>query len=434
MQMARRSCDAAARCACCQFAVMALRGNPETLKRRLELGDEYIAVARATGSDDLLADAYHWQALNHLECGQLDELEAVLEHYASLSAARYGLHQYHTGGYRVTVALLRGEWTDLEARIETLVELGTKTRRGDADGVYGAQMFALQRDLGRLPALALQIQQVVATLGQRVWQPGLMLMCAETGMLEEARRMFAEIAEQDFGGVCRDDMYVTCLVFCAETCCALADAERAVMLYELLRPYAGQTANHPTAVCFGAADLYLAMLAATANRHEAALEHFDRAISFNRAMRAWPWLARSLFRHGVFLLAGRTDAECDRGRQQLREAEQLARRLGMARLIAEIDDALDGRGADVSFPDDLTAREVDVLRLIAMGRTNKDVSLVLSISLNTVATHVRSILNKTQCANRTEAAAYAIRHRLQAADSASATASSTGENHGAIHD
>lgn len=434
MQMARRSCDAAARCACCQFAVMALRGNPETLKRRLELGDEYIAVARATGSDDLLADAYHWQALNHLECGQLDELEAVLEHYASLSAARYGLHQYHTGGYRVTLALLRGEWTDLEARIETLLELGTKTRRGDADGVYGAQMFALQRDLGRLPALALQIQQVVATLGQRVWQPGLMLMCAETGMLEEARRMFAEIAEQDFGGVCRDDMYVTCLVFCAETCCALADAERAVMLYELLRPYAGQTANHPTAVCFGAVDLYLAMLAATANLHEAALEHFDRAISFNRALRAWPWLARSLFRHGVFLLAGRTDAECVRGRQQLREAEQLARRLGMTRLIAEIDDALDVKGADVSFPDDLTAREVDVLRLIAMGRTNKDVSLVLSISLNTVATHVRSILNKTQCANRTEAAAYAIRHRLQAAESASATASSTGENHGAIHD
>ena len=38
---------------------------------------------------------------------------------------------------------------------------------------------------------------------------------------------------------------------------------------------------------------------------------------------------------------------------------------------------------------DLTAREVEVLRLLAIGRTNKDVSLVLSISLNTVATHVR---------------------------------------------
>jgi len=434
MQMARRNCDAPARCACCQFAVMALRCNPETLKRRLELGDEYIAVARTTGSADLLADACYWQALNHLESGRLEELEALLEHYASLGAARYGLHQYHTGAFRVTVALLRGEWADLEARIEELLELGTKTRRGDADGVYGAQMFALQRDLGRLPALAPQIQQVAATLGRRVWEPGLMLMCAETGMLEDARRMFAEIAKEGFGGVCRDDMYVTCLVFCTETCCALADAERAAMLYELLRPYAGQTANHPTAVCFGAVDLYLAMLAASSNQHEAALEHFERAIAFNRSMRAWPWLARSLFRHGAFLLAGRGEAQSGRGRQQLREAEQLARRLGMTRLLAEIDDALQVRRTGVLFPDDLTAREVEVLRLIAIGRTNKDVSLVLSISLNTVATHVRSILNKTQCANRTEAAAYAIRHGLQVAESASATASSAGDTHGAIHD
>ena len=60
---------------------------------------------------------------------------------------------------------------------------------------------------------------------------------------------------------------------------------------------------------------------------------------------------------------------------------------------------------------------MDVLRLLAIGRTNKDVSLVLAISLNTVATHVRSILNKTQCANRTEAAAYAIRLGLQKAES-----------------
>ena len=39
--------------------------------------------------------------------------------------------------------------------------------------------------------------------------------------------------------------------------------------------------------------------------------------------------------------------------------------------------------------------------------------MVLSISLNTVATHVRSILNKTSSANRTEAAAYAIQHGLR---------------------
>ena len=40
-------------------------------------------------------------------------------------------------------------------------------------------------------------------------------------------------------------------------------------------------------------------------------------------------------------------------------------------------------------------------------------SIVLTISLNTVATHVRSILEKTGSANRTEAAAYAIRMGLR---------------------
>jgi len=64
-------------------------------------------------------------------------------------------------------------------------------------------------------------------------------------------------------------------------------------------------------------------------------------------------------------------------------------------------------------PDELTARELEVLQLMAIGRGNADIALVLSISLNTVATHVRNILAKTGCANRTEAAAYAMRHGLQ---------------------
>jgi DNA-binding CsgD family transcriptional regulator/tetratricopeptide (TPR) repeat protein len=416
LDIASRSCDATARCACYLLTVMALRGNPENLHRRLLLGREYIAVARSTGSADLLADAYHMQALNYFESGQIEELEALLEHYDGLGTARFGNHQYQTGTHRVTLALLRGDWVDLEPRIEGLLKIGMKTRPDDADGVYGSQMFALNRDLGRLHTLAPQIKEMAAS-PRRMWEPGLMLICAEMGLLSEARGIFDRLAEQDFRAICQDDMCVTCLVFCAETCCRLADVGRAASLYQLLLPYARQTANHPTAVCFGAADLYLAMLACTANRPDLAREHFDQALTLNRAMRAWPSLARTLFRYGAFLAARQVDAERRLGLQQLREAEQLARRLGMTRLVVDIDALLHARDGDVTFPDDLTAREVEVLRLLAIGRTNKDVSLVLAISLNTVATHVRNILNKTQCANRTEAATYAIRHGLQVAHS-----------------
>jgi DNA-binding CsgD family transcriptional regulator/tetratricopeptide (TPR) repeat protein len=419
LDVASRSADATARCACYHLAIMALRGNPESLHCRLRLGQEYIAAARSTASAPLLAEACHWQALNYFESGRLAELEALLEHYDSLSAARIGLHQYRARAYRVTLALLRGEWTDLESRIEELLEIGNKTRRDDADGVYGAQMFALNRDLGRLHTLAAGIKEMVASATRRMWEPGLMLICAEIGLLPESRSIFDRLAEQNFRAICPDDMYVTCLVFCAETCCTLADAGRAASLYQLLRPFAGQTANHPTAVCFGAAELYLAMLACTANWPDLAREHFDHAIALNRTMRAWPWLARTLFRHGAFLIAQQTDAERHVGLQQLREAEHLARRIGMTRLIDDIDALLHGSGDGVTFPDGLTAREVEVLRLLAIGRTNKDVSRVLAISLNTVATHVRNILNKTQCANRTEAATYAIRHGLQGSESTS---------------
>jgi DNA-binding NarL/FixJ family response regulator len=71
-----------------------------------------------------------------------------------------------------------------------------------------------------------------------------------------------------------------------------------------------------------------------------------------------------------------------------------------------------GESSGASTPDDLTAREVEVLGLIAIGRSNADIATALSISLNTVATHVRNILAKTGCANRTEAAAYAMRQGL----------------------
>jgi DNA-binding CsgD family transcriptional regulator/tetratricopeptide (TPR) repeat protein len=415
LDMASRSCDGTARCACYQLTVLALRGSPESLHRRLNLCQEYIAVAQSTGSAGLLADAYYWQALNYFEAGQLEDLENLLERYEALSTTRFGLHQYWAGAYRVTLALLRGEWTDLEARIQELLEIGTKTRRDDADGVYGAQMFALNRDLGRLHNLVPMIKELAAAPTMRMWPPGLMLICAEIGLLAEARGIFERLVERECCAIRRDDMYTTCLVFCAETCCALGDARVAESLYRLLRPYAGQTVNHPTAVCFGATELYLGMLACAVDWPDLARGHFDQALTRNRAMRAWPSLARTQFRYGAFLVAREADNDRRLGLQQLREAEQLARRLGMSRLVIDIDALLHARDTDVTFPDDLTAREVEVLRLLAIGRTNKDVSLVLAISLNTVATHVRNILNKTQCANRTEAATYAIRHGLQTA-------------------
>jgi DNA-binding NarL/FixJ family response regulator len=67
-----------------------------------------------------------------------------------------------------------------------------------------------------------------------------------------------------------------------------------------------------------------------------------------------------------------------------------------------------------AFPDGLSPREVEILRLVAGGLSNRQIGERLSISEHTAANHLRSILRKTGCGNRTQAAAYAFREGLAA--------------------
>jgi DNA-binding NarL/FixJ family response regulator len=93
-------------------------------------------------------------------------------------------------------------------------------------------------------------------------------------------------------------------------------------------------------------------------------------------------------------------------------------------LVSEVKSFLAGDAARPAArpaaPDDLTVREVEVLRLIAEGRSNQEIADALVISIHTVTNHVKSILSKTGAANRTEAAAYAHRHRIIGSSTASA--------------
>lgn len=65
----------------------------------------------------------------------------------------------------------------------------------------------------------------------------------------------------------------------------------------------------------------------------------------------------------------------------------------------------------------LTEREVEVLRLVAQGLSNREVAEELVISERTVGGHMRSILSKLHLANRTQVALYALRKGLASLDS-----------------
>jgi DNA-binding CsgD family transcriptional regulator len=80
---------------------------------------------------------------------------------------------------------------------------------------------------------------------------------------------------------------------------------------------------------------------------------------------------------------------------------------GIRAIVAFLTDIAPKSLLDAQASDGLSPREVEVLRLIAAGKSNQQIADTLVISLSTVLHHITNILTKTGCSNRTEAAGYA---------------------------
>ena len=101
------------------------------------------------------------------------------------------------------------------------------------------------------------------------------------------------------------------------------------------------------------------------------------------------------------------------------QAEALCRAVraaaaGQAQLSASAATALVHELSTPAPQDELSTRELDVLRLLARGYANKEIADVLGVEENTVRTHVHHILHKLDLPSRTQAALYAVRAGLGA--------------------
>jgi DNA-binding NarL/FixJ family response regulator len=68
--------------------------------------------------------------------------------------------------------------------------------------------------------------------------------------------------------------------------------------------------------------------------------------------------------------------------------------------------------ANLSLPAPLSSRELEVLRILAKGKSNREISRMLNISAHTVKSHVIHIFNKLGVNDRTQAAVWAAHHHL----------------------
>ena len=292
-------------------------------------------LAEALGDTEILAEAMSWRvpalvALCDIEAAkrEIPALRAVAER----TAQPFMLHVAEQ--YAGALALCDGRLDEAEAIARRSHEWGRQLTGRDSSGVYGIQMFSVRREQGRLAELA-PVVRVLASDPDRdgAWRPSLAALLVELGMEDQARRTLERVLADGLDPF-RSSLWVASLAYLTDACAALGDEAVAALLYPELERYAGGNVmvGHLVA-CYGAADRYLGMLAATLGEAERAERHFEAALELNRRMGAVTWHAHSAYQYGRFLL-GRGRAERKRAAALLGEAATLAGRIGMPALEA----------------------------------------------------------------------------------------------------
>lgn len=374
---------------------------------------EAVDLGRELGNTEIRVEALAWRvpafvALCDLESARREV--AVLREAAERTAQPFMLHVAEH--YGSAIVLCDGRLEEAEALARRSHESGRLLTGRDASGVYGIQMFSVRREQGRLAELA-PVTRILAGEAMREgpWRPGLVALLAELGMEAEARRELSRLVAEGLDPF-RESLWLASLAYLTDACSALGDEAAAALVYPELEPLGGANVMIGHLVsCYGAADRYLGMLATTLGEWDRAEEHFRLAMELNRRMGAATWLAHTAYEYARLLLArGRGDSE--RADALVTEAATLAQRIGMPGLLSRIRALGTPTTAAPAVPDGLSPREVQILGLVAQGLSNRQLGSTLSISEHTAANHVRSILRKTGCSNRTEAASYAHRHGL----------------------
>jgi DNA-binding CsgD family transcriptional regulator len=300
--------------------------------------------------------------------------------------------------HRAEILQLRGAWLEAleEARLagERLAE--GFNRPATAQAFY--RQGELNRLRGRLTA-AERAYRAASRYGL-VPQPGLALLRLRQGRSDAAlaaiRRALSETGDRS--------RRAALLPAAVEVELACGEVARAREAYAELEAIAGEYMS--------------ALLGAAAAHARGAVQIAEgdptgALVSLREASRGWDELAAPYEAARTRLLlavACRSLADDDGATLELDAAREAFRELGAEPDLADVDALGQRPGGEATHG--LTAREVEVLRLVAAGRTNREIADELVISEHTVARHLQNVFAKLGVGSRTAASAFAYEHGL----------------------
>jgi DNA-binding CsgD family transcriptional regulator len=297
--------------------------------------------------------------------------------------------------HRCEIFQLQGAWTDALKSARQACEWLAGPPAWDALGSAYYQLAEIQRLRGELAEAEESYRR--ASLAGRDHEPGMSLLRLAQGRIDLALPAIRRAMEEAQDPIARSAL----LPVYVEVMLEAEEVDAARMAADELAAIAGQ---------FDA--LYLNALAAHASGAVLLAEGNPRAAltKLRTAQRLWRVLEAPLQAAGVRVLIGVACRELgDRGSAEL---EFEAARGVLEELGARPDLERLARLAGSPRPGGLSQREIEVLTLVAAGKTNRAIAAELFISEKTVARHVSNIFTKLRLSSRAEATAYAYKHGL----------------------
>jgi DNA-binding NarL/FixJ family response regulator len=300
--------------------------------------------------------------------------------------------------HRAEIMQLHGAWPDAIEEAERACEWLSHPPAKRALGVAFYRVAELHRLRGEVESAEEAYRQ--SSYWGREPQPGLALLRLAQGQLEAARTTICRALDEAPDRRTRSQLlgaYVEIMLAAGDTVAARAGADQLAQIAGALdAPFLHAISQQTTG----------SVLRAEGDPRSA-------LSMLRRAWKAWRELEAPHDAARVRVLIGlacRDVGDTDTAKMELDAARQTLEDLGAAPDLARVRE-LSGSIAP-SHADPLTARERQVLGLVATGKTNRAIAEALAISEKTVARHVSNIFSKLGISSRAAATAYAFQNHL----------------------